>query len=154
MVTVTGLGVDLNYTRHNFHLPTFFTTLRLSLVNAKRERFKLTTRSAGMRCQALLSEYEEDEAGRRGGGVLKQTYGCWTKNSGVSPQIIHFNRGFPWNKPPILGVFPLFLERPISETEGYHIWIKGCAVEQINVWIYLDPPRVSNFSPKRSVLGV
>ena len=38
---------------------------RLSLVNAKRERFKLTTRRAGMRCQALLSEYEEDEAGRR-----------------------------------------------------------------------------------------
>ena len=34
---------------------------RLSLVNAKRERFKLTTRRAGMRCQALLSEYEEDE---------------------------------------------------------------------------------------------
>eukprot|EP00435_Cladocopium_sp_Y103_P027015 s478_g6.t1 len=34
---------------------------RLALVEAKHERFKLTTRRAGMRCQALLSEYEDDE---------------------------------------------------------------------------------------------
>ena len=37
--------------------------------------------------------------------------GCWTKNRGGYPQIIHFNKGFPWNKPSILGyVLPLFLE--------------------------------------------
>ena len=30
-------------------------------MNAKRERYKLVTRRAGMRCSALLSEYEEDK---------------------------------------------------------------------------------------------
>ena len=31
-------------------------------------------------------------------------------------QIIHFNRGFPWNKPSILGEKTLFLETPIGST--------------------------------------
>ena len=32
-----------------------------------------------------------------------------SENSGFSPQIIHFNRGFPLFSPSILGFFPLFL---------------------------------------------
>ncbi len=35
------------------------------------------------------------------------TSGCWTKNRGKTPQIIHFNRVFHY-KPSILVVFPLF----------------------------------------------
>ena len=40
----------------------------------------------------------------------KETYGCWTKKRGGNPpksmEFVH--RVFPWNKPSILGVFPLF----------------------------------------------
>ena len=36
-----------------------------------------------------------------------------SENRGISPQIIHFNRGFPLFSPSILGETPLFLETPI-----------------------------------------
>ncbi len=47
--------------------------------------------------------------------ISTKTDGCWTKNRGVSPQIIHLFIGFPINsKPSIWGVFPLFLvQHPI-----------------------------------------
>ena len=35
--------------------------------------------------------------------------GCWTKNNGKTPQIIHFNRVFSIINDPFWGVFPLFL---------------------------------------------
>ena len=36
-------------------------SMRLAFVKAKRERYKLMTRRAGMRCQALLNEYQDDK---------------------------------------------------------------------------------------------
>ena len=44
---------------------------------------------------------------------------CWdSKNTGFSPQMIHFNRVFPLFSPSILGVFPLFLETPTMYVWG------------------------------------
>ena len=43
-----------------------------------------------------------------------------SKNNGT-PQIIHFNRGFPWNKPSILGgKIPLFLvQHPYQQENNW-----------------------------------
>ena len=43
--------------------------------------------------------------------VTTQTFGCWSKNSGFSPQIIHFNRVFHY-KPSILG-YHYFWKHPL-----------------------------------------
>ena len=44
-----------------------------------------------------------------------QLYGCFPKIVGFPPQIIHFNRDFPFFSPSILGVFPIFGNRPYGD---------------------------------------
>ncbi len=42
---------------------------------------------------------------------LEVSYGCWTKNRGKTPQIIHFKRVWNHYKPSILG-YPYFWKHP------------------------------------------
>ena len=55
------------------------------------------------------------------GWILTSNYMGVSKNHGKTPQIIHLFIGFPWNKPFILGFFPLFLDTSISDLQlrGY-----------------------------------
>ena len=70
------------------------------------------------------------------------------KNSGFSPQIIYFNRGFPLFSPSILGVFPLFLDfhpkKPSSYPPAYPLLKVPAPFQSIDIsesklpWVWWD----------------
>ena len=68
--------------------------------------------------------------------LIFQHYMDVSENWGFSPQIIHFNRGFPLFSPSILGVFPLFLETPIYNSCCWYICKQRWVYNQIKTEVF------------------